>query len=379
MKAVILTGRFGMGHYKAAQAVKERLAEAYGNIQVEIIDWMEYIYPRSSKAVYKVYTWIADYCKWGYNLRYEKLEDGGTNQKPEAFLAGRRGMKRLMREKKPDVIVAVLALCAKTVSSYKEKYGCPVPLITCVTDITAHSEWINDNTDAYMVGAETVKEQFMKKGVAEEKIFVTGIPVTEAFMTGNITGREGNERKLLFMGGGLGLLPRKLSFYEELDKIADTEITVITGKNQRLKQKLEGRFSHIQVLGYVENVADYLKEADLVVTKPGGVTLFEAIAVQTPIAAMNPKMRQECHNADFIEKNQLGCVISGRAEECIEKLEEFLKDTDRIRGCRIHMRDLEKSFDSHGIGGIVDCAVGQEERYYAKKHGKLREAVGFNL
>ncbi|QNM05036.1 MGDG synthase family glycosyltransferase [Qiania dongpingensis] len=384
MKVVILAGKFGMGHYQAARAVLEQLEKEYGDVQVEVVDWMEYIFPQLSGMIYKTYAAIVNHCQWYYNHRYSRLENAEIDQRPEVALAGRRGVGRLLKEKKPDILIATLALCAKTVSSYKEKHRCQVPLITCVTDITGHSEWINKHTDAYMVGSEKVKYEFIRKGVPREKIFVTGIPVRlefhEKLRTRNGYGygcKKG--KKLLLMGGGLGLLPHDLSFYEALDRMPGVETTLITGSNQALRKRLEGRFPHIQVLGFVQNISDYLRDSDLVVTKPGGITVFEAVSVATPVAALNPRLKQEVYNAVYLEENRLGEVIWGDAEECLDRLEALLSDSRKLAYYKMQMRRLQHRLDYHGISEVIDYVIREEMNRYAAKHRKLRGAVGFNI
>lgn len=327
MKISILTGKFGMGHMTAAKAMEEHIRESCPETEVEITDWFDYISPKFARQYYNLFEVIVRKGFLLYNTRYRLLEDRKTDQRPELYHYFSRHFKQYVEEKKPDIIISTLPLCSQVVSLYKEKTGALIPLITCVTDITGHSEWINRNTDFYMVGSYTVKEQFIEKGVAPDKIYETGIPVRSGFIKNKVFGKDpyiNNRKKLLVMGGGLGLLPENKEFYNGLECLSDVETTIITGKNNHIYQELSANYQNLRVLGYVNNVYDYMKQADAVITKPGGVTTFEAISSEVPILAVKPYLQQEIYNAGYIQSMNIGKVIDINDRECLQEIKDIL-------------------------------------------------------
>ena len=161
MKILILTGKFGMGHMKAAEAIKEELTLCREHPEqrctsrksdIEIIDWIEYMAPFCAKYIYGSYSALIRRSTVFYNLHYKSSENRPISQKLD--LACYIRMNQLIHDKKPDLIISVLAYASKAVSYYKALSGSSIPLITCVTDITAHSEWINNHTNVYAVGSE---------------------------------------------------------------------------------------------------------------------------------------------------------------------------------------------------------------------------------
>ncbi|MBU9727436.1 MGDG synthase family glycosyltransferase [Diplocloster modestus] len=394
MKIVILTGKFGMGHYMAASAIAEHWKLAQPNAQIEVIDWFHYVFPHLSLPGYRLFGWIVQHAQKFYNERYCRLENKQTEFKPQIPALMLWRFHHLLWEKQPDLIIATLPLCSQTVCYYREKTGNRVPLITCVTDITAHSEWIHQETDAYMVGSELVKQGLIKKGIPSGRITVTGIPVNPRFdepreasfdhehMTdSSFTGTP--KKKLLIMGGGLGMLPTVPGFYQYLESQANRlETTIITGRNKSLMLRLSAAYPSLRVLGYVNDIPAYMKEADAIVTKPGGITTFEAIHSETPIFAWNPGLRQEVYNGDFLEVMQIGAVIHENTVEGIRKVCGFLSDDRKMQTLRKNMHALKAYYSQNSILDVAQKALDYaslQDLYQLKKGDYLHEAVGYNL
>lgn len=371
MKILILTGRFGMGHLKAAEAIKEELTlcrEHPGyicsarDLDIEIIDWIEYLTPHCAKYIYNGYTSLIQRSTIFYNLHYKSSENRPAVQKPD--LAGYIRMNQLIHEKQPDLIISVLACASGAVSYYKALSGSPLPLITCVTDITAHSEWINSYTNAYAVGSEEVRQAFICKGVPKNQIYVTGIPVRKKFHAQNTLKNtykisENVRPKILLMGGGLGLMPKRLSFYQKLNCLVPAKMTIITGKNNKLFHLLHQRFENIEVLGYVQDIEKYFLRSDLVITKPGGITTFEAVYSETPILALNPTMHQEKYNAEFICKHEIGQTLFLENDfKDAEYIARLIRNETQINHYKKQMHRMKKAFAVCTLTSIVEQLSG---------------------
>lgn len=357
MKIVIMTGRFGMGHYAAAQAIMQRIKSNDSSLQVEIIDWFEYMSPRQADRFYRVYLLIANKGSSLYNRRYIYRENRKTNCKPELSHYFMPHFCDFLNEKKPDLIISTLPFCSQLTSLYMDIYGIVIPLITCVTDITGHSEWISRNTGRYLVGSKSVKDRLIQKGVNQDKIIVTGIPVKKEFDSNdnNDTVKNDGMIHILIMGGGLGILPEEDSFYQALGKIPGVSITIITGRNKKLYHRLQGRYDKIHafsIKGYVENVYSYMKWADVIISKPGGVTVFEAIQSGLPIIALKPCLQQEINNAKFIEAMQIGIILKDNLNQSMEQIAAMLQP-DCIDYYRKRMQDYKSSLEECNLIKII--------------------------
>lgn len=366
MRIDILTGKFGMGHMVAAKAIKEQIQTSGVAADIEIVDWFDYVSPKMAKQYYSFFEIMVKKGVKIYNTRYRLMENMKTDQKPELYRYFSRYFEKYVEEKKSDLIISTLPLCSQIVSFYKEKYNSNLLLITCVTDITGHSEWINKNTDIYLVGSDSVKAKFIEKGVLPDKIFVTGIPVRSEFMTRAKEWKASDhhyKKKILLMGGGLGMLPIEDSFYQDLNKLPDLEFTVITGKNQSLYNYLRGRHQNIRVLGYVNNIFDYMVQSDALITKPGGVTTFEAIFSDLPILALKPLLQQEKYNAQFIQDMKIGTVINYEGKLNTSSISDLLKQ-DQLDFYKYNIQKMKGSLNVNILNDILNelCRMNRENQ-----------------
>lgn len=338
MNILILTGKFGMGHNSVAQAISEEFEDIHKNDEIVTIDLLEYLFPMAHRFLYKGFEMMIDKCHCIYNMIYKisaQIEVDVTVIGNKVY----KDVDNLIKENNPDVIICTLPLCAKIISEYKKKRGSSVPLITCITDISTHKEWVCSHVDTYFVPTSDIKEHLLNNGIKESNIFVTGIPVRRNFknIKSNLVTRD--KKRVLIMGGGLGLLPDIDKLIDRLITLSNVDITVITGKNVKAFKYLKEHFKLIQVLGYTEKVNEYMEKSDLIITKAGGITLFEAIYSQTPLFVINPFLEQEKRNAHFIEEKDIGKIIWGNSEDYLEELEKLLTTEERLK--KMHMNMLQ--------------------------------------
>ena len=264
MNILILTGKFGMGHWSASQSLRQQLLRAFPGAEVEVLDFVAEAMPNASEAMYKCFNLLVTRGSGLFNLYYKLTQDLPADARPLFETLFLDKLEELVAARRPDAVIATHPLCARMVSRWKGETGSALPLITCVTDLSSHSEWIHKYTDCYLVGSNDIRSRLAAKGVDRDIICVTGIPVRCEFKR-PVRRRPGRERNLLIMGGGLGLLPKRDSFYEALDALPGVHTTIITGNNRKLYDRLAGKYAHIEVLGFTDRVYDYMARADLVV------------------------------------------------------------------------------------------------------------------
>ena len=317
----------------------------------EQVFYKKYLSPLMETAAFKACVLRRDSCR-EETERFDRAFKAMAGE-PEGFeFALREELSGLMVEKSPDAVIATHPLCARMVSRWKGETGSALPLITCVTDLSSHSEWIHKYTDCYLVGSNDIRSRLAAKGVDRDIICVTGIPVRCEFKR-PVRRRPGRERNLLIMGGGLGLLPKRDSFYEALDALPGVHTTIITGNNRKLYDRLAGKYAHIEVLGFTDRVYDYMARADLVLTKPGGITMFESIFSELPILAWEPFLEQEKNNARFLVKRGLGRVAAKEPDECLTAIRELIYDDYTLADMSAKMHALKEQLEQESLTHIL--------------------------
>lgn len=172
MKILILTGKFGMGHWSASQALEEQL-RADGH-ETQIVDLFGYALPEQAPAMYRGFSLLVTYCGAIYNL-YHQLTANTIGDGPAPVERLLEALTGLLDEVGPDVVISTHPACSAAMSHYKLDGMGDIPLVTCVTDVTSHSEWIQPGTDYYMVAEESVRRALAEKGVEPWRIVASGL------------------------------------------------------------------------------------------------------------------------------------------------------------------------------------------------------------
>lgn len=378
MKVLILTSKFGMGHLSASNSLAEEIEDLYFGAETVVVDIFEYIMPEYTDTMYKAFNVLVNKGSKLYNLFYRFTENGKIDSTPFVFENFLKKLEELLNEIKPTVVISTFPFCSQLVSRYKEKTGYKVPLLTCITDLSSHSEWISKNTDCYIVADEYTKNELVEKGIDVSKILVNGIPVRREFKNIrriynedisdiNINNKlnlnktkdrklieDQNEKNILIMGGGLGLLPKSSKFYEDLNELEGVKTTVITGNNEKMYYKLHSVYNNIEVVGYTNRVDKYMEKADLIITKPGGITLFETIHAELPLLVFTPFLLHEINNAAFILDKNIGRVLSKNPKEHIDNIKELIYDDELLNTFRQNLRSIKHNLDDFKLIEMLD-------------------------
>ncbi|MFM1653942.1 MGDG synthase family glycosyltransferase [Brevibacillus sp. B_LB10_24] len=257
-------------------------------------------------------------------------------QKPLAVSLSKRLYDKLIRTG-PDVVIATHAYCLPALAEAKRKLAKPFRLGCVVTDFHVNRFWVHPAVDFYLVAHEQVAEQLSGLfHVAPEKIYSFGIPIRPAFMTARLRPNQEwrnqlglhPERFTVLLTGGEGkcsnfepVLARLLHFQTPLQIIA------ITGKNtgllarlQKTVEKSRSAFGHtVRILGFEEAIWEWMGAADVIITKPGGLTCSEALAMGKPLLLYQPLPGQEKKNSAFLR----ACGVAEEAQS-LEQIASIL-------------------------------------------------------
>lgn len=347
MKILILTGKFGMGHLSAAQALQEQLRQ--GGHRADTVDLFEYALPGRASAMYWWFNVLVTYGGAFYNIYHDLTANDSGDSRGDALVSG---LIRLLDEYGPDVVVSTHPVCSAAMSRCREDGLTELPLVTCVTDVTSHSEWIHPCTDCYLVAGETVREGLTAKGVVPDNVVVSGIPVSGRFRPAH-RDDTAQRRELLIMGGGLGLMPRRDSFYQELNALPGVHTTILTGRNEKLFKRLNGKYENIEAVPFTREVEKYMARARLMLTKPGGITCFEAIAARLPILAWQPFLRQEQENAGFLVAHGMARIAAKEESACLAAIRETIYDDEVLSAMERAMEKTSAALERINLCGMM--------------------------
>ncbi len=312
MNILILTVSAGSGHINAAEAIKDRFESKYPDSNILLVDTYKYVNPLVDKVIVGSYISTIKKTPRIYGKLYALSESRDSKynfgKKLNTLLAIR--LKSLIDDFKPTIIVCTNFIPLQILSIINSKEAVNVPIISVITDFTTHSYWLHEYVSAYVVAHDFLKLELIKKGIPSDKIYPCGIPFCKSFLLNKDKSKLLKEFKLeekltvLIMGGGLGYGELKKTFLSILNMNKDIQIIVITGTNKKLKHQLENYSVNInkkiKIVGYTNRVADFMDISDVIITKPGGMTITESLIKELPIFIISPIPGQEERNARFL-------------------------------------------------------------------------------
>ena len=348
MKILIFYASYGGGHLNAAKSINQCLLNNYNNLDIELIDCMKYVNKTIEKVTTAAYREMAKKVPWAWGRIYSDSQKG-----PLAHISSRSNkimaikLLRLLREKKPDLIISTHPFGSQMCSYLKRKGKISSKIATIMTDFAPHDQWLvgHDFTDYYFVAHDKMKQYLISKNVASSKIFVTGIPISNRFSLPHdkqkildTYGLNRNQKIILFFGGGeFGLgKTRTVGIFGSFVKLADDfQIVAISGKNEKMKAAFEeivnkyNKFDTVKILGFTNEVPELMSISDLVVTKPGGLTTSESLASGLPMVVINPIPGQEEENAEFLESKGIAIWIK-KSDDWDFVIKNLLSHPDKL-------------------------------------------------
>lgn len=347
---LILTSSFGMGHNSVAKAIAEQLQDENASLKVVVKDLLDISNPKTKQAFFEMYRILSRKQPRIYNYFYKIKRDFKNNYIDEImYNIYLEKVGAYIMEASPQLIISTFPLCSGFVSRVKAKYGLEIPLVTSITDVVDSWEWIHHNTDMYFVPCTIVRDKLVDKGIPTDKIKVTGIPVQRKFLSNNKPSKE--YKQMLVMGGALGNVSKTLELLKKVNLLDGVKTVVITGSNNDLYKMLTGKaqLDNVEVLGYTNDVARFMDESDLIVTKPGGATLFEAINKGIPLVLKNTKVGQEEENVRFVANKGIGILIDD--DDSLEEIIlQSLDDIEHLDIIRKNIEDVRNEMEPEKIG-----------------------------
>lgn len=393
-KVIVMTASTGGGHNRAAKAIVEELKKINidgEGVECTIVDSLKTVNQAVDKFISKGYEMSAKYTPNAYGTMYNlsdmKLFSINEFKNTPLSMMMASKYKKMILDEKPDLIIGTHAFSLVALSRLKkgsrgefidEEFDNFIkdnedvvdlnfpPLISVLTDYTAHSTYLQDEIDFYICGDEYVRELLIDDGIEEYKIRPYGIPVEKSFMENRdretvLTelGLDPSKKTVLLMGGsfGAGNIKGTLDDLASIDR--DFQILVITGRNESLKETLEDRIQYyetdinIKIVGFTTIMNDILPAIDILVTKPGGLTTTEALLKNVPMVIPYFIPGQEAENLDFL--TNCGVAVRTTKKFSIKSVIKVLLDNpQRLERMKENIKGIKKMDSSVNIARLAE-------------------------
>jgi processive 1,2-diacylglycerol beta-glucosyltransferase len=363
-RLLLLSVSAGAGHSRAAEALRAEAQASFPKVEAKHIDLMT-LMPQSFRALYaNYYIKIVEHhpSVWAYLYH-------ATDRMPRdaLFAKTRRAIERLntrklhdlLREFAPDHIICTHFLPAELLAHDIRRGRVVPPVWVQVTDFDLHRMWVQSGMRGYFAASDEIAFRMAARGIPSDSVHVTGIPIMPMFSRrfdrdecARELGITPDKTTLLLMTGGAGLTGGDLMVERLLTLPDDFQIVALAGRNQQLLGRYRSLAAahpgRLFALGYTSTIERVMACADLAVTKPGGLTVSECLAVGLPMVLISPIPGQEERNADYLMEH--GIAVKAPDMVALEfKIGQLVKEPERLKHMRENMRGLGQPDAAHAV------------------------------
>lgn len=355
-RVLILSASVGAGHLRAAQAVEEALRTLDPRATVENVDVLTLTNAAFRRLYGETYLDLVNHAPHVLGYFYDWLDRPSTKHHPAERLRALveklnlRRFRKLLRDDSWDIVVNTHFLSSELIADLRRDGKLSTPQVTVTTDFETHRLWVQQPCEHYFAATEESAVNLQHWGVPPEDTTVTGIPIHPVFSRPKPRAEcltrqrlSGDRPILLQLAGGFGVGPVEAIHRALLEVEVPTEIVVVCGRNEEARRRLQAQPTserhRVHVLGFTDQIDELMAVADLVVSKPGGLTTSEVLARGAAMAIVNPIPGQEARNSDFLLENGAAIKINNTATLAF-KVGALLRDATRLARLKDHARAL---------------------------------------
>ncbi len=355
-RILVLSASVGAGHIRAAQAVELALRQVVPEATVKNVDVLDLTNAVFRRFYGQAYLDLVNRAPHVLGYFYDYLDRpsrSGKHRTDKLRLAVQKlnliPFTRFLKEEPWDLVINTHFLPAEIIASLRKKGKLSVPQVTVTTDFETHRLWVNQPCERYFTATEEGALYLHSWGVPAADIFPTGIPIHPVFSEPKDRaaclarhGLDGERPVVLQLAGGFGVGPIEKLFQAILEVELPLEVVVVAGRNEKLKsqlQKIRSARHRVKVLGFTDQIDELMAVADLVVSKPGGLTTSETLARGAVMVIVNPIPGQESRNSDFLLENGAAIKVNNVATLSY-KLTSLLRQPDRLEQLKANARQL---------------------------------------
>lgn len=365
MKVLVLHASAGAGHKRAAEALgKAFAAEKTAQADVTVRDILDFTPPLFRRTYAQGYLDVVRRAPelWSYAYARSDKKSQEPLRKHVRALFNKINAPRFtgfVDELAPDAVVCTHFMPLERLSTRTRHGKFDTPLYCVVTDFAVHSLWIVDRVATYYVANEESRRHLIRKGKKPDDVIVTGIPIDPAFAARKpadaaraALGLVPGVPAVLILSGGFGVGPtvELIAAFKEASR--PCQLVVVAGANEKLKKEAENVAGSVgqpvKVFGFVNNIHELMDAADVVITKPGGLTSSEVLAKGKPMIIIDPIPGQEQRNCECLLESGAALRLFD-VHDAPYKVERLLSDPKRLEEMRRNARSMGHPSAGHDI------------------------------
>jgi processive 1,2-diacylglycerol beta-glucosyltransferase len=354
-RILVLSASVGAGHMRAAEAVALALQQVVPEATVRNVDVLELTNAAFRRVYGKAYLDLVNKAPHVLGYFYDLLDRPNRSGRSDRLrlVVQNINLQRFIRfvgSEPWDLAINTHFLPAEIIASLRKRGRLDLPQVTVTTDFETHRLWVNQPCERYFTATEQGALYLQSWGVPAADTCATGIPIHPVFAEPK--GRDaclarhglaGDRPVILQLAGGFGVGPIAKIYEALLQVEVPLDVVVVTGRNAKAREQLEaiaGAPRHrVKLLGFTTDIDELMNIADLVVSKPGGLTTSETLARGAVMAIVNPIPGQESRNSDFLLENGAAIKINNIAT-LAHKVTMLLRDPARLSQYRANARRL---------------------------------------
>lgn len=364
-RIAILTLGVGSGHLRASTMIQAALYDGGDDLEIVLVDalelargWFEWIYVHP-------YWWMLRHAPGTWRTLFE-LRNRRRHRATAPDWVFRRGCGTVLdrlRAFAPDLVIATEIGAAEIAALGRREGRFEAPILAVQTDYHAEPPWVQAEVDYYCVGSEEARVQLVRWGASPNRILVSGVPIDPSFALRiermevlQLLGLAPRKPVVLVMGGGMGPAPLDeiVASLERCD--LPVQVLAVAGHNRTMHRRLEklrGRLAiDLHPFGWTSRVRELMAAADLLITKPGGVTVAESLAAGVPLLLTEPIPGPEERHVRYLVER--GAAVYADTLDEIPKMTSALLASPAQRS-RMVKRQLElgRPDASHAVAQVA--------------------------
>ncbi len=373
-KVLLLSVSAGAGHVRAAEALRATAELELADVQALHLDVMDYASATFRRLYSDAYIKLVNNhpALWGmlYQITADAKSDATMNKVRRSIeRMNTRALGKRIAEFAPDAIICTHFLPAEILMHEIRRARLDIPVWVQVTDFDLHRMWVIPHMAGYFAANSEIGFRMRAVGLADASVHVVGIPIMPVFSQpldrgecARELGLDSQRRILLLMGGGAGVGNLEQVAAHLLGLDVDFQLIVLAGKNAAaltaLSALADKHPSRLFPQGFTNQIERLMACADLVITKPGGLTSSECLAMGLPMIVHSPIRGQEERNADYL-------MEQGAAWKAIDsvgleyRVAELLAAPAKLAQMRERARSLARPHAAREVLRIVLAAASE--------------------